>query len=101
MAFPFYILDIILVVMHAFVLFPHKKIKVKLKWAQYSFLIYVLSGLGLLIFMLTGSELALQGSAVSPKAGLFLFLAGIPLSYLAVKSVKKDKALVDSVDRIR
>jgi hypothetical protein len=82
-------------------IFSFKKIKTQLKWAQYAFLIYVLLGFSLLIFWLTGSEWALPSSIVIPGPGLFLFLGGIPFSFLAVKGIKKDKALLDSVDRIR
>ncbi len=87
--------------MHLATIFNFKKLKKQLKWAQYSFLIYVISGLALLIFWLAGGEMFDAGLTVTPAIGLFLFIAGIPFSFLAVKAIKKDKALIDSSDRIR
>ncbi|MCE2710952.1 MAG: DUF4293 domain-containing protein [Cryomorphaceae bacterium] len=99
--FPYYILLILLMLMHLATIFNFKKLKKQLKWAQYSFLIYVISGLALLIFWLAGGEMFDAGLTVTPAIGLFLFIAGIPFSFLAVKAIKKDKALIDSSDRIR
>ncbi len=101
LSFPFYAILILLILLQLSTLFQFKKLKTQLKWAQYSFMLHVLLGLSLLIFWLAGAELALPSSRVTPEIGLFLFLGGIPFSFLAVKAIKKDKALIDSVDRIR
>ena len=101
LSFPFYIILIFLVLIELAALLNYKKLKAQLKWAQYGFLIYVVLGLALLIFFLAGSDLALPASTATPGVGLFLFLTGIPFTFLAVKAIKKDKALIDSVDRIR
>jgi hypothetical protein len=101
LSFPFYIILIFLLLIQLATLLNYKKLKTQLKWAQYGFLIYVVLGLALLIFFLAGSDLALPASTATPGFGLFLFLAGIPFTFLAVKAIKKDKALIDSVDRIR
>lgn len=101
LVFPYYILIILLILMHLATMFNFKKLKKQLKWAQYSFLIYVISGLALLIFWLAGGEMLSESITVTPDIGLFLFIAGIPFSFLAVKAIKKDKALIDSSDRIR
>lgn len=101
LVFPYYILIILLMLMHLATIFNFKKLKKQLKWSQYSFLIYVISGLALLIFWLAGGEMLSESLTVTPDIGLFLFIAGIPFSFLAVKAIKKDKALIDSSDRIR
>ena len=101
MAFPYYFFVILLILFHALTLFRFKKLKSQLKLAQYTFLVYVILGLALLIFALVGNEMALEGSTMKPASGLFLFLGGIPFTFLAVRSIKKDKSSVDSIDRIR
>jgi hypothetical protein len=101
LAFPYYFFVILLILFHALTLFRFKKLKSQLKLAQYTFLAYVILGLVLLIYALVGNELLLEGSIMKPGVGLFMFLAGIPCTFLAVRSIKKDKSLIDSVDRIR
>ena len=98
---PYYILLLVLILMHLVTILNFKRLKNQLKLAQYSFLFYVICGLALLIFWLAGSELVFNDVKVTPGIGMFLFLGGIPFSFLAVKAIKKDKALIDSVDRIR
>ena len=101
MTFPYYMILIGLIMMQLITLFSFKKLKMQLKWSQFSFLSYVILGLALLVFYYLGSDWALPNSTASPGIGLILFLCGIPFSYLAVNAIKKDKALIDSVDRIR
>jgi len=100
-SFPFYVILILLILMQLATLFNFKKLKSQLKWSQYGFLLHVLTGLALLIFYFVGADWALPESTATPQIGLLLYLAGIPFSFLAVKAIKKDKALIDSVDRIR
>ena len=101
LVFPFYLLDMALILMHAITLIKYKKLKSQLKWAQYGFLFYVIMAFALLTFVLVGGELVIAEPIISPHIGLFLFLAGIPFTFLAVQAIKKDKELVDSIDRIR
>jgi hypothetical protein len=98
---PFFVIPLVLIVVQLITLVKFKKLRIQLKWAQYNFLIYVLLGLISLIFWLVGADLMPQLALVTPGTGIFLFLTGIPFSFLAVKAIKKDKALIDSSDRIR
>lgn len=101
MAFPYYFFIILLILFHALTLLRFKKLKSQLKLAQYTFLAYTLLGLFLVLFALLGNSVALEDSTMTPGLGLILFVAGIPFTFLAVKAIKKDKSLIDSVDRIR
>lgn len=101
-AFPFYIVSILLVLMLFVTLMGYKNLKRQLNLAKYTFLVYTLLSLALVIYsILAGEHLFSETVKTHFGIGYFLFLAGLPLTFLALKAIKKDKSLIDSVDRIR
>jgi pilus assembly protein TadC len=80
----------------------YKNLKRQVNLAKYTFLIYTILSLALLIYsILAGEQIFSETIKTHFGIGYFLFLAGLPLTFLALKAIKKDKSLIDSVDRIR
>ena len=83
-------------------LMSYKNIKRQLKWSRALFFIYLFVVIGFLIFSSLGMSMFLptEGSLELGKGYLFLIL-GLPFSFLALLGVKKDKNLLDSLNRLR
>lgn len=90
----------------AFVLFiyyammNYKNLKKQFKLARLVTLIYLVSLVALLAL---GSLGLIVKGAVGIELGLgyYLCVAGLPFTYFAFKGVKKDKELLESLDRLR
>lgn len=83
-------------------LMSYKNIKRQLKWSRALFFIYLFAVIGFLIFSSLGMSMFLpaEGNLELGRGYLFLIL-GLPFSFLALIGVKKDKNLLDSLNRIR
>ncbi|MEN9742238.1 MAG: hypothetical protein RLZZ65_43 [Bacteroidota bacterium] len=90
----------------AFVLFiyyammNYKNLKKQFKLARLVALIYLISLVALLV---VGSLGLIVKGAVGIELGLgyYLCVVGLPFTYFAFKGVKKDKELLESLDRLR
>ncbi len=91
---------IALVLFNYFAMMNYKNLKRQFHLARLALLIYVV---GLLSVLILGSLGFLVDNATSIKLGwgYYLSVIGLPLSYFAFKGVKKDKEILESLDRLR
>jgi hypothetical protein len=91
---PLYIVGILYVLLLVMTLLSYKKLKFQLSLAKFSFYVsLVFAGLVIATSFLFGS--------IAYGIGSYFIFLSVPLTYLAFRGVKKDKSLIDSVDRIR
>lgn len=99
---PFYFVSLALIVLAFFSMILYKNLKRQLTLVRLTTLLYFIAmvALGFIYFLgkyFTGEEV-LQ---TSYSFGFYLFIAGFILLLLASAGIKKDKKLIESVDRIR
>jgi hypothetical protein len=90
----------------AFVLFTYfammnyKNLKKQFRLARLAFFIYLI---GLLSILVLGSVGFFVPAAVSIQLGIgyYICVVGLPFLYFAFKGVKKDKEILESLDRLR
>jgi hypothetical protein len=90
----------------AFVLFTYfammnyKNLKKQFRLARLVFFIYLI---GLVSILLLGSIGFFAPAAASIQLGIgyYICVVGLPFSYFAFKGVKKDKEILESLDRLR
>ena len=99
---PIYITVIGLCLFAFMILMSYKNIKRQLKWARGLFYIYLLMVIFFLAYSTIGKGVYFENNA-SQELGLgyLFFVAGLPFSFLALIGVKKDKNLLDSLNRLR
>lgn len=91
---PLYVLGIVFVLLLVMTLLSYKKLKFQLSLAKLSFYVsLVFAGLVIATSFLFGS--------IAYGIGSYFIFISVLLTYLAMRGVKKDKSLIDSVDRIR
>jgi hypothetical protein len=83
-----------------FVMMSYKNLKKQFRLARIVALIYLV---GLVALLLAGSLGLLVKGAVAIQLGLgyYICVVGLPFSYFAFKGIKKDKDLLESLDRLR
>lgn len=88
------------VLFNYYVMMNYKNLKKQFRLARLAFLIYMV---GLLFILAVGSLGLLVPGAVSIELGwgYYLSVIGLPFSYFAFKGVKKDKEILESLDRLR
>lgn len=93
-------LVIAFVVFTYFAMMKYKNLKKQFRLARLVFLIYLS---GLLTILVFGSIGFLVPSAVAIQLGLgyYICVVGLPFTYFAFKAVKKDKEILESLDRLR
>lgn len=83
-------------------LMSYKNIKRQLKWARGLFYIYLLMVILFLIYSTMGKGMFFENNATQEMGlGYLFFIAGLPFAFLALLGVKKDKNLLDSLNRLR
>ncbi len=99
---PIYLTVIGLCLFTFMTLMSYKKIRKQLKWARSLFFIYLLMVIAFLIYSSLGKGMYFEDGATQELGlGYLFFIAGLPFSFLALIGVKKDKNLLDSLDRLR
>ena len=99
---PIYITVIGLCLFAFMILMSYKNIKSQLKWARGLFYIYLLMVIFFLVYSTIGKEVYFENNATQELGlGYLFFVAGLPFSFLALIGVKKDKNLLDSLNRLR
>lgn len=80
----------------------YKNLNRQLRLARITFYIYLLLVIALLIFSAVGGKFVAE-EIVKRELGLgyFLFIAGLPFAFLANIGIKRDKNLIDSLNRLR
>lgn len=101
-SYPLYISLILLVMLLFVTLMGYKNLKRQLKLARMVFFVYLILVVGLIIFSSIGLN-SLTNEPLKRELGLgfFLFIAGLPFVFLANISIKRDKNLIDSLNRLR
>lgn len=82
---------------HVFAVFSFKNRPQQVKIIFFTILM-MLGLLGLLVFF---TYFSFSGAQISYKTGVALPLVAIILDYMAIRGIKKDEALIRSIDRIR
>lgn len=101
-SYPFYLSLSGLILLAFLTLMSYKNLKRQLKLARITFYIYLLLVIGLLIFSAIGGKY-IATDIIKRELGLgyFLFIAGLPFAFLANIGIKRDKNLIDSLNRLR
>jgi uncharacterized protein YacL len=88
------------VLFNYYVMMNYKNLKKQFRLARLALLIYLV---GLLFVLIVGSLGLIVPSANSIELGwgYYLSVVGLPFSYFAFKGVKKDKEILESLDRLR
>jgi len=98
--FPFYLVIIALVALLIFTISKFKKLSLQLKLIKFTFLFYLLFVVGitsLFLFKLMPNV----PDSVHMEFGYYLFISGLPLTYLGLRGIQRDKNLLDSYNRLR
>lgn len=101
-SYPFYLSLSGLILLTFLTLMSYKNLNRQLKLARIIFYIYLFLVIALLIFSAVGGKLVAE-EIVKRELGLgyFLFIAGLPFAFLANIGIKRDKNLIDSLNRLR
>ncbi|MDG1036678.1 MAG: DUF4293 family protein [Crocinitomicaceae bacterium] len=100
--FPIFVGTIALVLLSFLCLMSYKNINRQFKLGRLVFFIYFLSLLSIFLLSVFGDRLLdVSSSSREMGVGYFLFIAGFPFSFLANIGIKRDKKLLDSLDRLR
>lgn len=88
------------VLFNYYVMMSYKNLKKQFRLARLALLIYLV---GLLFVLVVGSLGLIVPSAISIELGwgYYISVVGLPFSYFAFKGVKKDKEILESLDRLR
>lgn len=80
----------------------YKNLKRQFKLGRTIFMLYFASIVGILLLSFFGENLIDEGEMKRELGvGFYLFIAGFPFTFLANVGIKKDKRLLDSLDRLR
>ena len=99
---PFYIVSLGLIVLTFFSMILYKNLKRQLSLVRLTTLLYFIAGVALGFMPFLGKYFTGQEEHTSSFSfGFYLFISGFILLLLASAGIKKDKKLIESVDRIR
>lgn len=101
-SFPIFIGLIALVLLTFLCLMAYKKVNRQFKLGRTVFFMYFLSLVTIFVLSIWGGSL-LDVKTTSREMGMgyWLFIVGFPFSFLANIGIKRDKKLLDSLDRLR
>jgi amino acid transporter len=100
--YPLFIGLIAMVLLLFITLMGYKNLNRQLKLVRTTFYIYVLMIIGLVVFSVVGiDDISDEPLKRQLAAGFFLFVAGLPFVFMANLSIKRDKGLIDSLNRLR
>ncbi len=99
---PYYFVGLVLLILIFVTLMSFKNLKRQLMIGRLIIPIYFILVTVAIFGSMLGTYLTKEEEVVSTLgAGFFFFVAGLPLVFLGNVGVKRDKNLLDSVDRIR
>lgn len=98
----FYFFTILIFVLIVLAISSFKKIKKQMKLGRIVFFLYLLE----VVFLLLVSSfpkffIGVEANSKSLGIGFFIAVVGLPFTFLANLGVKRDKNLLDSLDRLR
>jgi len=100
--FPLYLSVIGLILFIFIVLMGYKNLKRQFQLARSVFFIYLAFVVGIVIFAVFGADwLNVNEGKRELGLGFLLFILGFPFCFLAQLGIKRDKNLIDSLDRLR
>jgi len=100
--FPIFIGLIALVLLCFICLMSYKNLKRQYKLGRTVFYIYFLMLVSMILLATFGSKMIGKEDMIREMGlGFFLFVAGFPFTFLANIGIKRDKQLLDSLDRLR
>lgn len=99
---PLYILPILLIPLLLFAIFSYKNLRRQNLLIIFSILLYSLLIIAVLfIYFFNDIKIDDIKATVYPAAGLYILGIGFPFLFLANNGVKRDKKLLDSLNRLR
>lgn len=100
--FPFYLGTIALLLLSFICLMSYKNLDRQLKLGRSIFGIYFLMVVGMVILTYVGDSFThAETNTRELGLGFFLFVIGFPFTFLANIGIKRDKRLLDSLNRLR
>ena len=99
--YPFYIVTGVLVLLIFWCIMSYKKLDLQLKIGRGILVLYLLSIAALLFVMMTGQDRLAESVTRELGIGFLLFVLGFPFIFLANVAIKRDKKLLDSLNRLR
>ena len=99
-AVPFYFVLISLILLVLMTALSFKNLNRQFKLARTLFFVYLLLVVGVVVYAMVGVQ---TDEEVKRELGLgfFLFVVGFPFTFLGQIGVKRDKTLIDSLNRLR
>ena len=100
--FPFYIGAGTLILLSFLCIMSYKSLNRQFKLGRMVFGIYFLMLVSVIVLTMVGDKL-IDAETTSREMGLgfFLFVCGFPFTFLANTGIKRDKKLLESLDRLR
>ena len=100
--FPFFIGTIALILLCFLCIMSYKNLNRQFKLGRMIFGIYFLMLISIVVLSYFGDSLIdIETSNREMGLGFILFVAGFPFTFLANTGIKRDKQLLDSLDRLR
>ena len=100
--FPFYLGTGAIILLCFLCIMSYKNLKRQFKLGRLIFGLYFLMLIVVILLSIYGDQLIDAQTKVRENGlGLFLFIAGFPFTFLANTGIKRDKQLIDSLDRLR
>ena len=101
-SFIFIVLSLIFILSAVLSILNFKKIKKQLQFAKLTIFFSLFLAVYLVLIKFVGHNIyGFEISTIKLDVGFYLILVTIPLSFLAYSGVKRDKNLLDSLDRLR
>jgi cytochrome bd-type quinol oxidase subunit 2 len=101
-SFIFIVLSLIFILSAVLAILNFKKIKKQLQFAKLNIIFSLFLAVYLVLIKFVGHNIyGFEISTIKLDVGFYLILVTIPLSFLAYSGVKRDKNLLDSLDRLR
>lgn len=99
--YPFYLVTGVLALLIFWCIMSYKKLDLQIKLGRIILVLYLISIAGLLYVMMTGENMFSETVNRQLGLGFLLFVLGFPFIFLANVGVKRDKKLLDSLNRLR
>ena len=101
-SFIFIVLSLIFILSAVLAILNFKKIKKQLQFAKLTIIFSLFLAVYLVLIKFVGHNIyGFEISTIKLDIGFYLILVTLPLSFLAYSGVKRDKNLLDSLDRLR
>jgi cytochrome bd-type quinol oxidase subunit 2 len=101
-SFIFIVLSLVFILSAVLAILNFKKIKKQLQFAKLSIIFSLFLGIYLVFIKFLAHKIyGIETSTIKLDIGFYLTLVTLPLSFLAYSGVKRDKNLLDSLDRLR